>query len=252
MRTATVALALGIGFLFSAFGSQALGASWSFEENTVPARMQFTEEEWALLEDKKRMNRPLDCKGDSELYFGIYERRYPEFEKAVPDRRERLQLWQIEAIATYPYPLFSCIVRDWSFALLRRYRTSNFGGFFYCGRWSRPAISPAEKRFQAAVEWGLPYVETMRSDMLFHFLTVAKVNAVRLNADVEYFLRTALRQSGDFDAEWPVGHLLSELSEKRIAELDAAIARRDLDFVLETTPSCPALPLAEDSALRDL
>ncbi len=161
MRRITAAfLALAAGTA-SVAKAEAAGTVWSLDEHPVPTGMEFKDEDWARVDAMWEKNGDPTCSQREDIYLDIYERRYPDFRRKVPDRRDRMALWKVQGLAAFKYALSTC-VREWFEKIDRRYGylRRKFGGLFYCGRWTRPPITADEKRFVELVEEGVVYAST--------------------------------------------------------------------------------------------
>ena len=134
-----------------------------------------------------------------------------------------------------------CIVLNLDDILQLYYEDGILDDLYFCGRFSRVPYTDAERRYAAAVTQLFDYVKLgNRRAAFFFFLNIGKNGPVLLNPDIEYYLRGLLPPAYEMDDGLDdTSHLEPLLTAERKAFLDAAIARRDFDSVLKTSPPCP-------------
>ena len=226
---------VSIGRLFAA----EIG-DWSFEDHPHPQYLQLTNEEKLFMKRLSRVDKEISCKKKIAGAYKIYKDRYSDF-KNSNNAEGQLKLWKKHIMKGNYHDLELCIVLNIDDILPLYYEDGIVDDLYFCGRFSRVPYTDAERRYAAAVTQLFDYVKLgNRRAAFFFFLNIGKNGPVLLNPDIEYYLRGLLPPAYEMDDGLDdTSHLEPLLTAERKAFLDAAIARRDFDSVLKTSPPCP-------------
>lgn len=233
-------LAVFLTGIFSA--SKAQRINWSFTENPQPAFTELMDDERAAIEAAEGANAEAEpgkyCVEIPRAYFEIYNDRYPAFAEHGTEPT-RYMAWKAHVVAQGMPSPSTCIVGEASIRLMRSMAWPAHIELLFCGNYSRTPQNSEEEYFHDALNELVEYAKFGSTDAISSLL-VANADAppIILNADVEYFLRKALQQSGEHESQWDADHLAPSLNKERIELLDKALETHDLALVLHTTQPC--------------
>ena len=246
-------LILSFFALFSVFGTQAQTNIWSFEDNPQPQENIYTIEEKQLIEDSFSSS-PLGefCKMNLSAKYSIYNNHYPDFQ-TFDDEKTRFKNWKLYLVKTRDIP--TCEPEEAHDALEKYIEKHYNNDFYFCGGFSRKAQTENEIKIFTFINELIDYVEIKPARLANRFIMLNKYSAavssstsgkidglnplIKLNSDVEYFLRKSMELGKKMGAEeWDVLHLLPFLNKEKISFLDGAVANRDFSAVLGTTAPC--------------
>ncbi len=233
----TVLAAFGF-LLLAIFGAAAQENAWSFEDNPQPRSEEMTSAERKFLDDTK--NPALNagaCATFLTRYYKIYQNHYPDFQK-TGDAETRFRSWKLYQARTGYY--ISCL----SFVVWEELSeidlAGSFDDFYFCGLYSRPPATAAEREAAKYIDELFEYAKNGSSFAISTLLTANRLmEIVEMNPDVEYYISRLV--VAEFKGERPpryVSHLEPLLSEERRAFVDRAAENFDLQAVLDTTEPC--------------
>ncbi|WP_299860292.1 hypothetical protein [uncultured Hoeflea sp.] len=241
-------LVLVLGFGLSDQGIGPAGAEevavWSFEDHPHPEVQDLTPVERSMREQVQATNYGnayLRCADSVDIAYEIYNGRYPAFANQG-DPKANLRAWKRHIIRE-AYPGFSVCVGglpnyaiDWHAERLEK------ATIFFCGHFSAPPENEADHLLMELVNEALDFWLDGSRGIAFGFFIIADRTLIRLNPDVEYFLRNSIENDEEYKPfEWDSSHLVPLLTPERRTLVEAAVKRRDLAAVLATTPACTAM-----------
>ena len=246
-------LVLSFLALFNISSALAQNNIWSFEDNPQPQDIDYTMKEKQLIENSFS-SAPLGefCKMNLSAKYKIYNNHYPDFQ-TFDDEETRYKNWKLYLVKTRD--IATC-EHDNAYETLKDYIEIHYNNdFYFCGRFSREAQTEDEIKIFTFINELIDYVEIKPAGIAFSFIilnefsnavsssTYAKVDGlnplIKLNPDVEYFLRKSMELGKKMSAkEWDVSHLLPFLNKEKISFLDEEILRKDFTAVLNATAPC--------------
>jgi len=260
VRRFVVASLFVLFFQGSGLGHAAAASDWSFEDNPQPDSSVLSRQDIDAFEAvvASPLPRPEKCIEAIALGYRLYGDFYPAFED-TGDPASRLAAWKRHALDDFPHrSLFrQCLIHEILDRLIDYREVYRDSDLTYCGRFSRPPRSAAEREFQGLIDALVRPVGRQADERLSVFGEMAQLAPlITLNADVRYFIVSALgRMPGHRSVEdvegWSRDGLAGQLSKDRRSFVDLAVRNGDLDAVLATTPDCASgKPVDERSHAR--
>lgn len=190
--------------------------------------------------------------------YDIYKLEYPAFvfsELALEPKMHRA--WRDHLVKDFYHLPTQCMVNGAHARVLELLMHLDWVNVRFCGSLAAApaatAMSPGSTRPQLApLTLGDDYLAAGLEQMLnlaglgvpeamVNVLNYARMQPnLTLNPDVEYFLRMSLRRTFRFEEHWGVEQFKRHLSDKRLAFLELAVDRADLNAVRQTSPPCAA------------
>lgn len=222
--------------------AQAQQISWSFAENPQPTFADLTKEERAAIEKAEAKNAEAEpgkyCAELPRAYFKIYNDRYPAFAERE-NELARYMAWKAHMVAQGMSSPSTCIVGDASIQLMRSMSWPAHIDLLFCGKYSRAPQNSDEEKLQDDLNELVEYAKLGSADAISSLLVANSDNPpIILNADVEYYLRKALKQTGEHESQWDTSHLEQSPNNERMQLLGKALETYDLALVLQTTHPC--------------
>lgn len=245
-RSGCAALAVLCLTILSTPAAWAQRDTWSFQHHPHPTRAELTEHEELLYDGPVRSGESDDrCVRDIQRNLTIYRSRYPEFGKSdQPD--VDISAWKVHFVQTATDYVIVCFVVGSGLSLsaidsvaARRFEPRP--EFYFCGQFSRPPETPQEHEISLLVNEIFGYAKLLRESPVNSLMIGdAGRRSIELNADIGYYFEKFKKQYPDLPYLEPeLEQWIAQLSPARIAFVDAAGARGDLDAVIETTAPCP-------------
>ncbi len=210
---------------------------WSFSDHPFPRKFQLTEGERDALAAPHNPGALYieNCELELKIGFDIYKSRYPRFAE-IGDKENRFSAWKRHIVEQSKSGLQYCVV---DLPFVRFIELFYWGDLIYCGQFSRePETSVEHERVQALSEI-IDYARLGKPSALSVLLILNGPDGkVRLNPDLEYYMRRLFKKLGVYDDEWDTAHLEPALSPQRQAFVEAAVEREDFAAVLDTTEPC--------------
>ena len=248
---------LALSFLlYFSVGALAQNNIWSFEDNPSPRIYKLTPSEEKLLNESLAKEPKSEiCKNSLAANYKIYNDRYPDF-RSIADEKTRYKNWKLHLLEIRNGA--TCIYNNAYDTLKENVMAYYDSDFYYCGRFSRLPTTPKEVETKELMVELVDYVRVKPLIMSFHLLILNKFSVlysaipefkangldplIKLNPDVEYFLRKSVQLEGLSGIEsWDMSSLMPLLSKEKIAFLDEAANNEDFDIVLDNTAACEKL-----------
>ena len=211
---------------------------WSFRNNPHPLYFEYSEQE------KEKINLLRSQKNSCETIlvteYEIYTSRYPDIFK-YGDEKTNFKNWKNhlakELAKGEMLSIDSCLY------LVPFYRLAQLTadeGFYYCGRYSRLPNTKTELEIIRQIDELVQYSEIGFSEAIVFFLIASNNKEfIKLNIDVEYYLRKFLEVHDDRKITSEDNTRFNSLiSKEKIIFLNDAVKKRDFNIVLNATAPC--------------
>ncbi len=211
---------------------------WSFRNNPHPLFYEYSEQEREKINDIISKNG--SCKNILEAEYEIYKSRYPDIAK-YNDEATNKKYWERylvkEIVNGEMIVMGACLYME------KIYRLMNLSAdddFYYCGNYSRSPNDISELEIASLINELVEYVKIGYKPAMPFFLIIAdNRELIRLNIDVEYYLRKFLEIYDDRKMkEEEKNYFTASLSKEKLAMLDEAVRNKDFAAVLAKTAKC--------------
>lgn len=233
-------LPIALLLMLWATSSQANDLTWSFAEHPHPSVAELTEKELTAIEQvgTQKGDPGSFCENALQADFGIYNTRNPAF-SGIGDEHTRFSAWKRHIVARDIRSTGACVINDVYTKLIQSTVALPKTGLIFCGKYTRETATPQEKQFAELMDELVDYAQLGSPNAMSSLLAANSDDfPITLNADVEYFLRKSLEQSGEYESRWGSEKLKQHLTAERAMFLDQAAESQNLKAVLETTSNC--------------
>ncbi len=165
-------------------------SGWSFADHPHPQIVNLTQSELSALRKirDKRLDRAENCRASIAANYDIYQNRYPAF-RHIANGAARARHWRRHVVATAAPP-YICVIKELGETRIAAVEAQLLRSpdFYFCGRYSRPPSSDAERRLVELVDELLAYAATGNLLALHAFpIYHDEDKRITLNPDVLYY-----------------------------------------------------------------
>ena len=240
-------LILALAALIASGTTLAEDKAWSFKANPHPRKFEYSDLQDQLWQKAMRTwGDEIDiCDAVLAAEYEVYKLEYPAFvfsELALEPQMHRA--WRDHMVEERYHLPTQCMVRSAHARILELLGHVEWVSFRFCGNLHTGLPNTFDEDYLAAglermLELAALGAPEAMVNVLYYAAAAGQPN-LTLNPDIEYYLRMSLRSSPRHEEHWGVAGLETHLPAERIAFLKAAVSRRDLAVVRDTSATCPA------------
>lgn len=212
------------------------GGVWSFEDNPHPINF----DELSAKEQQDLQSAQGSCERNLAIEYKIYLGRYPGYEKSG-DAKTNFKNWKNYLAGLISKPVNACLFHIPYLKIWNLYQSPQVGDdFYYCGFYSRSPGTVAEQKIATLVDEAISYASTGSWIAISSLMAANRPGGIfDLNPDIEYYFRKLTRPAaGSEIQERDTSQLELFLDAERTTFLDAAVGRKDLQAVMDTSGPC--------------
>lgn len=226
--------------------------AWSFETHLHPLLKEQSATENDRLRKALYKNEPISCLTGNRIQFEIYKEHYPAYTLYGNDHTERYEAWKHHVYATKRDIDLLCLMRFEEQAIthqVEKFKDYSLddpldyeGGLLYCGKFVNRDRSNKSEALAEKIEKFLTYVRLNEPRWAHEFLSAFEFSrpTVILHPDIEYYFKKRFVWENWQQTVYvpDTRHPDHIFTPERLAFLDDAVARGDLQSVIDSMGAC--------------